>query len=79
MFTTKREIVFLTLLLFLVGIYCDNSMLTLPDIFYPAGTSVGDIIAPTNDDGSTGRINLNIQFPFFGDYHTQLFVSITQY
>ncbi len=79
MFATKREIVFLTFLLFLVGIYCNNSKLTLPDIFYPAGRSEGDLIAATNDDESTGRVNLNIQFPFFGDYHVQLFVSITQY
>ncbi len=79
MIVTRREILFLTFLLLLVGIYSDNTILPLPDIFYPAGTFEGDTIAPTNDDGSTGSINLNTQFPFFGDYHTQLFVSIPNY
>ncbi len=76
MTVSNREIYFLNFLLFLVGI-CDTTTLSLPNIFYSAGTSKGDIIAGANDDGSTGSINLNLQFPFFGASHSSLYVNTT--
>ncbi|XP_028410519.1 sushi domain-containing protein 2-like isoform X2 [Dendronephthya gigantea] len=43
--------------------------------FYPYGPDNGDLQAPINDDGSTGRINIGFSFPFFDDDHDSLFVN----
>ena len=43
--------------------------------FYPYGPENGDISVPTNDDGSSGRVNIGFPFPFFDDEHESLFVS----
>ena len=44
--------------------------------FYPYGPENGDTTVPTNDDGSSGRVNIGFPFPFFDDEHESLFVSI---
>ena len=43
--------------------------------FYPYGPENGDTAVPTNDDGSSGLINIGFPFPFFDDEHESLFVS----
>ena len=43
--------------------------------FYPYGPANGDITVPTNDDGSSGRVNIAFPFPFFDVEHEFLFVS----
>ena len=45
------------------------------DNFYPYGTQNGDTTVPTNDDGSSGRVNIMFPFPFFDEEHESLFVS----
>lgn len=45
--------------------------------FYPYGPENGDSAVPTNDDGSSGRVNIGFPFPFFDDEHESLFVSIS--
>ena len=45
------------------------------DNFYPYGTLNGDTTVPTNDDGSSGRVNITFPFPFFDADHESLFVS----
>ena len=47
--------------------------------FYPYGPWNGDSTVPTNDDGSTGLVNIGFPFPFFDVEHTSLFVSIIQF
>ena len=44
--------------------------------FYPYGTDNGDNSVPTGDDISSGQINIVFPFPFFGEDHNSLFVSI---
>jgi hypothetical protein len=44
--------------------------------FYPYGPENGDTSVPTNDDGSSGRVNIGFRFPFFDEEHESLFVSI---
>lgn len=44
--------------------------------FYPFGQSEGDQIVPPNDDGSSGKVPISFPFPFFGQDHLSLFVSI---
>ena len=44
--------------------------------FYPYGPWNGDSTLPTNDDGSSGLVNIGFSFPFFDVEHTSLFVSI---
>ena len=43
--------------------------------FYPYGPENGDNAVPSNDDGSSGRVNIGFPFPFFDDEHDSLFVS----
>ncbi len=43
--------------------------------FYPYGPENGDTSVPTNDDGSSGRVNIGFPFPFFDEEHESLFVS----
>jgi hypothetical protein len=43
--------------------------------FYPYGPENGDTSVPTNDDGSSDRVNIGFRFPFFDDEHESLFVS----
>ena len=44
--------------------------------FYPFGESEGDQVVPPNDDGSSGEVSISFPFPFFGQDHNSLFVSI---
>ena len=44
--------------------------------FYPYGPQNGDTSVPTNDDGSSDRVNIGFPFPFFDEDHESLFVSI---
>ena len=43
--------------------------------FYPYGPENEDNSVPTNDDGSSGRVNIIFPFPFFDEDHDSLFVS----
>lgn len=43
--------------------------------FFPYGPSHGDNSVPTNDDGSSGLVNIAFSFPFFDEEHSSLFVS----
>ena len=51
-------------------------MSSVPSHFYNFGPDVGDTTAPVNDDGSTGRIQIQTVFPFYNHVHGNLFVSI---
>ena len=44
--------------------------------FYPFGVSEGDKVVTPNDDGSSGEVSISFPFPFFGQDHNSLFVSI---
>lgn len=44
--------------------------------FYPFGESEGDKVVTRNDDGSSGEVPISFPFPFFGQDHNSLFVSI---
>lgn len=44
--------------------------------FYPFGESEGDKVVSPNDDGSSGEVPISFPFPFFGQDHKSLFVSI---
>ena len=44
--------------------------------FYPFGESEGDKVVTPNDDGSSGEVSISFPFPFFGQDHNSLFVSI---
>ena len=44
--------------------------------FYPFGESEGDQVVTPNDDGSSGEVSISFPFPFFGQDHNSLFVSI---
>ena len=44
--------------------------------FYPYGPENGDTLIPSNDDGSSGLVNIIFPFPFFDQDHESLFVSI---
>jgi len=51
----------------------------VPAIFYPFGTSEGDIIGPIEDDGWTPSSGISIPapgFPFYGVQRHTLYVSI---
>ncbi|XP_028416696.1 uncharacterized protein LOC114540886 [Dendronephthya gigantea] len=43
--------------------------------FFPYGPSNGDTSVPTNDDGSSGLVNIAFPFPFFDEEHDSLFVN----
>ena len=47
--------------------------------FYPYGSANGDTSVPTNDDGSSGRVNIAFPFPFFDVEHEFLFVSLLNF
>ena len=51
--------------------------LSLP-IFYSFGEDVGDHLNLPNDDGGSGKVQISIPFPFFGEVHHSLFVSNTK-
>ena len=44
--------------------------------FYPFGESEGDKVVTPNDYGSSGKVSISFPFPFFGQDHNSLFVSI---
>ena len=43
--------------------------------FYKFGLDIGDSVAPTNDDGSVGPLDLDSVFPFYGHTHSSVIVS----
>ncbi|XP_071497302.1 sushi domain-containing protein 2-like [Diadema antillarum] len=45
------------------------------DILYPYGESVGDSRLPRNDDGGSGEIVLDLEFPYFDQNHEFLIVN----
>ena len=49
--------------------------LTLPDIFFPFGTDVGDKIVPVEDDGSSPEIKIATGFPLFHVIRYAAYVS----
>ena len=51
---------------------------TLPDIFFPFGTDVGDKIVPVGDDISSPAINIPGGFPFFNVRRNTVYVSLSQ-
>lgn len=64
------------LLLYCVLVGSIPPALSLPlSGFYPYGSNTRDARAPTNDDGSTGRIPITIPFPFFDEIQSSLFVN----
>ena len=48
----------------------------VPAIFYPFGDGVGDSVLHPNDDGSSELIPIGINFPFFNQLFSSLYVSI---
>ncbi|KAK3766717.1 hypothetical protein RRG08_046014 [Elysia crispata] len=73
-----KDLRLLVLLLFL-GTLLSWMPLTCSGIgvaeFFPFGKAAGDNTTEHEDDGGSGRINLNVSFPFFGSAHEQLYVS----
>ncbi|XP_005107855.2 protein mesh [Aplysia californica] len=43
--------------------------------FFPFGTATGDNMTERSDDGSSGKINLTVDFPFFGSRNDKIFVN----
>lgn len=43
--------------------------------FYPFGLDEGDSQTIEQDDGGSGLIEISVAFPFFGEWHTGLYVS----
>lgn len=62
---------------FLVGL-CPSPVFTIPqERFYPFGSTAGDVSLPRILDVSSPVVPLTITlFPYFGQYHNQLFVSV---
>lgn len=56
--------------LFTTGVLC----VTLEE-FYPFGSGAGDGFLVANDDGSSPRITLRVQFPFFDENRRTVYVS----
>jgi len=50
---------------------------TLPDIFFPFGTDVGDRIVLAGDDTSSPAINIPGGFPFFNVRRNTVYVSLS--
>lgn len=71
----KLEVLIVLLLIFACGEIGVLNAVVLPN-FYPFGTSEGDNVVPRNDDGSSGKLSVSTSFPFFGQNHNSLFVSI---
>lgn len=44
--------------------------------FYPFGREHGDQQTPRQDDGGSGLMEISAPFPFFGDRHSGLYVSV---
>lgn len=44
--------------------------------FYPFGREQGDARTVAQDDGGSRLVDISVAFPFFGDRHTGLYVSI---
>ena len=44
--------------------------------FYPYARENGNSVVPTNDDGSSGPVDIVFPFPFFDVDHKSLFVSL---
>ena len=49
-----------------------------PPHFYPYGPAVGDKTIAPNDDGSSGKLPISTQFPYFDERHDSLYVSLFQ-
>ena len=65
--------IFILEILYLVGnVWCTSDN----DTFYPFGLNHGDQILQRNDDKSSGVIPTGIDFPFFNQYFSELYVSM---
>ncbi|XP_072911934.1 alpha-tectorin-like [Hemitrygon akajei] len=51
------------------------TVFSLGDLFYPFGTSSGDITNPIRDDGSSPNISISTWFPFFERSYKSLYVN----
>ena len=69
---------FLICMSFFLVVLCLSPVFTIPqEIFYPFGSTAGDVSLPRFLDVSSSVIPLAISlFPYFGQYHNQLFVSV---
>ena len=67
-----------SVLLLSVFISSFNAVFTRIELgdFYPYGPENGDTLIPSNDDGSSGLVNIAVSFPFFDRNHRSLYVSI---
>ncbi|XP_041453734.1 sushi domain-containing protein 2-like isoform X2 [Lytechinus variegatus] len=45
------------------------------NVLYPFGPSEGDTKLPSNDDGDSGKIKLDLKFPYFDEDHASLIVN----
>ncbi|XP_077113493.1 alpha-tectorin-like [Ranitomeya variabilis] len=45
------------------------------DVLYPYGLDQGDEVTPTEDDGTSGEVQLSIEFKFFGKKYKSLHVN----
>ena len=48
---------------------------TLPDIFFPFGSDVGDAVVPVEDEGSSPGLHIPEGFPFFSSNSNIVYVS----
>ncbi|XP_073426629.1 alpha-tectorin-like [Dendrobates tinctorius] len=63
-----------SLLLLLVLISVHESVES-NDVLYPYGLDQGDEVTPTEDDGTSGEVQLSIEFKFFGKKYKSLYVN----
>ena len=61
----------------LISVVSVNSLAdpTLPGIFFPFGTDVGDSVLPVQDEASSPGIHIPTGFPFFNVSRHTVFVS----
>ncbi|XP_041370957.1 sushi domain-containing protein 2-like [Gigantopelta aegis] len=72
--TIRKRRVPVTLLLVITCLLPVTSSLPLSQ-FFPFNTTYGDQSTKATDDGGSGKIQLNISFPFFNKSHNKLFVN----
>lgn len=59
----------------LILLHCVELAVPLEE-FYPFGLDEGDSQTIEQDDGGSGLVAISVAFPFFGERHTGLYVSI---
>ena len=62
-------------------VFLSTSAVAIPQRdFYSFGAAAGDVSVPRGDDNSSPVVFLPIiAFPYYGQFHNQLFVSISLY